>query len=105
MEENRRFTVRELATRHGLTVWVVYKILTVDLGLVKKSARWVPKLLSPAQKEERVHLIEEFLKLIRQHSKWILGIIVTMDETAVSFHTPETKQQTKQWVKKASQAH
>jgi histone-lysine N-methyltransferase SETMAR len=96
LEENRRFTVRELAARHGLTVWVVNKIL----GLVKKSARWVPKLMSPAQKEERVHLSEEFLKLIRRHSKWILGNIVTMDETAVSFHTPETKQQSKQWVKK-----
>jgi hypothetical protein len=47
LEENRHFTVRELATRHGLTVWVVYQILTVDLGLVKKLTRWVPKLLSP----------------------------------------------------------
>jgi histone-lysine N-methyltransferase SETMAR len=26
--------------------------------------------------------------------------IVTMDESAVSFHTPETKQQSKQWLKK-----
>jgi [histone H3]-lysine36 N-dimethyltransferase SETMAR len=30
----------------------------------------------------------------------VLNNIVTMDESAVSFHTPETKQQSKQWVKK-----
>ena len=28
--------------------------LNEDLGLVKKLARWVPKLLTDAQKEERV---------------------------------------------------
>jgi hypothetical protein len=30
----------------------------------------------------------------------VLDNIVTMDESAVLFHTPETKKQTKQWVKK-----
>jgi hypothetical protein len=29
-----------------------------------------------------------------------LNNIATVDETAVSFHTPETKRQSKQWVKK-----
>ena len=28
--------------------------------------------------------------------------MITMDESAVSSHTPETKQQSKQWVKKGS---
>ena len=30
----------------------------------------------------------------------MLDCIVTMDETMVSFHTPETKRQSRQWIKK-----
>ncbi len=51
VEKNRRITVRELAAVHGLTFGTVQAILTDDLGLVKKSARWVPKLLSSDQKQ------------------------------------------------------
>ena len=30
----------------------------------------------------------------------MLGNIITMDETMVSYHTPETKRQSKQWIQK-----
>ncbi len=43
---------------------------------------------------------EAFLGMIHLRSKAMLGSIVTMDKSAVSFHTPETKQQSKQWLKK-----
>ena len=100
VEEDRRVTVRTLAARHGLTYGTVSLILKQDLGLVKKSARWVPKLLSPEQKQLRVDLSDDFLKLLRRRSAALLNNIVTMDESAVSFHTPETKRQSKQWTKK-----
>ncbi len=67
---------------------------------LKKSARWVPKLLTEEMKKERVRTSEAFLAMIRRRSKAMLENIVTMDESAVSFHTPETKQQSKQWLKK-----
>ena len=38
--------------------------------------------------------------MVNRWSKAMLDNIVTMDESAVSFHTPETKQQSKQWIKK-----
>ena len=100
IEDDRRFTIRSLVFVTGLSVTTIYRILKDDLGLVKKSARWVPKLLSDEQKKERVQRCEEFLKLVRRRSKAVLSNIVTMDESAVSFHTPETKQQSKQWLKK-----
>jgi hypothetical protein len=52
-----------------------------DLDLSKKSARWVPKLLTSAHKEERIQTCGKFLP-------------------AVSFHTPESKLKSKQWTKK-----
>jgi hypothetical protein len=61
---------------------------------------WVPKLLTNKMKMERVLTSEVFLAMIRRHSKAMLDSIVMMDELAVSFHTPETKQQSKQWLKK-----
>ncbi len=47
---------------------------------------------------------DDFLMLLQQHSMGVLNNLVTMDESAVSFFTPETKRQSKQWVKKDSHA-
>jgi hypothetical protein len=76
------------------------KILHDDLGLVKKSTRWVPKLLSDDQRKERVRTCTEFVAAINRRSMAMLDRIVTMDETMVSYHTPETKKASKQWIKK-----
>ena len=51
----------------------IHRILHDDLGLVKKSARWVPKLLSQEQKEERVRTSRQMVKLIREKGKGVLG--------------------------------
>ena len=60
MEEDWHLTMQELTSRQGLTVWIVQLILTDDIGLVKKSACKVPKLLSPAQKQECIHHSKSF---------------------------------------------
>jgi histone-lysine N-methyltransferase SETMAR len=85
---------------HGLPIGTVHAILKEDLGLVKKSAHWVPKLLSSEQKEERVASSGDFSVLLWRHSLVLLNNIVTMDESAVSFHTPEMKRASKEWMKK-----
>jgi hypothetical protein len=93
VETDWRLTIRELAGTLGLTFATVQSTLTVDLGLVKKSAHWVPNLLSSDQKEERVKRSEDFVQLLRRQLLAFLDNIVTMDE---SFHTPETKRQSRQ---------
>jgi hypothetical protein len=77
IEDDQRITVRELAATHGLPIGTVHAILKEDLGLVKKSARWVPKLLSSEQMEERVACSGDFLALLRRHSLAVLDNIVT----------------------------
>jgi hypothetical protein len=96
----QRATICELAAMYDLPFGTIQAILTDNLGLVMKSARWVPKLLSVAQKQEQVDCSRDFLKLLRWHSLAVLNNMVTMDESAVSFHAPETKKQSMQWVKK-----
>lgn len=99
VQEDGRVTIRELAATFGVGVRIIHRILHEDLGLSKKSARWVPKLLNTDQKQERVRICQNFVTAIRRH-KLDLDNIVTMDETMVSQHTPETKKQSKRWVKK-----
>ena len=102
VEADRRLCVRALAQALGTSRMTIHRILHDDLGLIKKSACWVPKLLSQEQKKERVRTSRQMVKLIREKGKGVLGQIVTMDESAVSFHTPETKKQSKQWLKKGT---
>jgi hypothetical protein len=50
----------------------------------------------------RVETSAAFVKLIQNKGKSFLGKIITMDESAVSMHTPTTKMQSEQWLKKGS---
>jgi len=105
VEADARVTVRELAAANGVSKNTILKIIHSDLGLSKKSARWVPKLLNMTQKMERVRVCTEFVAAVHRHSMSYLDTIVTMDKTMVSHHTPETKRQSKRWVKKGSPGH
>jgi len=90
-EADRRICVRTLASAHGTSISTISTILRKDLGLVKKSARWVPKLLSVEQMEKRMATSTAFIKMMREKGKSFLGNIIIMDKSAVSMHTPETK--------------
>jgi uncharacterized ferritin-like protein (DUF455 family) len=63
---------------------MMHSILRDDLGLVKKSARWVPKLLNEDQKQESVRTCKEFVAAIQRRSMAMLDCTVTMDKTMVS---------------------
>ncbi len=100
VEVDRQITIQKLAAAHGVCRRTIQLTLHKDLDLSKKSSRWVPKLLKSAHKEERSQTCEKFLAMIRNSSIAMLDSIVTMDESAVSFNTPEYKMQSKQWTKK-----
>jgi histone-lysine N-methyltransferase SETMAR len=100
VENDARVTCVDLASAFGVSRGTIHNILRDDLGLVKKSARWVPKILSEDQKKERVRICTEFVAAVTRRSKAMLDNIITMDETMVSYHTPETKRQSKKWIQK-----
>ncbi len=100
VEEDRRVCIEALATAHGMSVSTIHAVLHDDLGLEKKSARWVPKLLNDDQKQQHVKVCSEFIKAVHRHSLAMLDSIVTMDETMVCYHTPKSKKQSQQWIQK-----
>jgi hypothetical protein len=61
IEDDHHLSVKYLAAVNGVSIYTINSILHKDLGLEKKSARWVPKLLSVEQKEERVRTCAAFI--------------------------------------------
>ena len=59
-------------------------------------------MFSDEQKENRVKCSKDFIKRFEKEGDAFLNKVVTMDESAVAYHTPETKAQSKQWVKKGT---
>lgn len=103
VEHDRRITVREISLELELSKWSVNKILTDDLGFTKRCARWVPRLLTQAHKDERIRCAREFLRSCRANPGY-LNHTITTDETWIYFTTPEMKEQSKQWIRKGAPA-
>ena len=54
-------------------------------------SKWVPRFLTPNQKQQRVEDLERCLELFKPGKKDFLRRYVTMDETWIRQYTPETK--------------
>jgi histone-lysine N-methyltransferase SETMAR len=102
IEDDRRVHVQAFAKAFNVSAGTIFNIIQDDLGLVKKSARWFPKLLSSDQMEKRVETSAAFVQQVQEKGQGILSRIVTMGKNAVSMHTPETKHQSMQWLKKGA---
>ena len=95
---DRRVKVRQIASAVGISTERVHNILHKHLDMRKLSARWVPRLLTLDQKRNRVKCCKESLPLFQKNPKDFKRRFVTVDETWIHYYTPETKQQSKQWV-------
>ncbi|KFD61064.1 hypothetical protein M514_07199 [Trichuris suis] len=95
--ENRRIAIAEIMARTKLSCGTVESILHDHLKLSKVTARWVPKTLSPFERELRVAHSKEILGLFEKSEEDVLGRIVTGDELWLSHYDPESGQQSSQW--------
>lgn len=102
LTDNRRCTVSEMVTNLGLTRGTVHRILKTHLELSKLSARWVPRLLTFDQKIRRKECSQENLQLIREEGDDFWARLITTDETWLPFFTPDTKEGSKEWLKKGA---
>lgn len=99
IEEDARMTVQALSYVSGIGVRTVFNILKHDLGLTKKSARWVPRLLTPEHKAAKVKMAEDWIAKMEADPANFKDAVVTIDESWVSHFMPETKVQSKEWSK------
>lgn len=98
VEEDRRIKVFQLAEEVGISVGSVETILHDKLGLSKVCARWVPKMLTTAQMNDRVAASKEIQKMITANPENFFSRTVTGDETWIHHYDPETKQESMQWL-------
>ena len=64
----------------------------------KLFSKWVPRLLTPDQKQQRVDDSERCLELFKRCKKDFLRRCVTMDETWIHYYTRETKGSSAEWI-------
>uniref|UniRef100_T1H985 Diacylglycerol lipase-alpha n=1 Tax=Rhodnius prolixus TaxID=13249 RepID=T1H985_RHOPR len=102
--DDRRVKVREIASAVGISNERVHNILHQHLDMTKLSARWVPRLLTLDQKRNRVKCCKDGLQLFQKNPQDFKRRFVTVDETWIHHYTPETKEQSKQWVTKGESA-
>uniref|UniRef100_A0A5S6Q5K0 HTH_48 domain-containing protein n=1 Tax=Trichuris muris TaxID=70415 RepID=A0A5S6Q5K0_TRIMR len=95
--QNRRIAIAKIMARTKLSFGTVESILHDHLKLSKVTARWVPKTLSPFERELRVAHSKEILELFKKSEDDFLRRIVTGDELWLSHYDPESEQQSRQW--------
>lgn len=94
--EDGRVEVKAIAQKTNLSVGTIHDIIHDHLNMSKVSAKWVPRMLTPIQKDTRVACYSDFIELCGENPDGILQKIVTGDETWVHHYDPESKQESMQ---------
>ena len=93
---DRRLTIREVAENVGIAFGRCQKILTEDLQMRRVSAKFVSRLLTVEQKDDRVSICAD-LRQRAQNDLNFMSSVITGDESWVYGYDPETKQMSSQW--------
>lgn len=100
--KDARLKKKQLSALTGASETTILRILHDHLGMTKVSARWVPRMLTPHQRQQRVDASKHLLELCGDEPAKVLDRIVTGDETWVHHYEPESKQESMQWHKKGT---
>ncbi len=101
IEVDRRMTLPALARQTGISTHNVQRILTKDLLLKRRSAKFVPAALTANHLCQRLECSQLMLRNI-QRTPNVLKRIVTMDKTWVYMYDLESKVQSSQWLEKGA---
>ena len=94
---DRELKLPEIADTLKISEDSVFTILHESLGMRKLFSKWVTRLLTPDQKQQRVEDSERFLELFKRGRKDFMRRYVTMNETWIHHYTPGTKRSSAEW--------
>ncbi len=97
IQADRTLTLDALAVQSNLPKITIYRILRHDLHLKRRSAKFVPALLTPNHWRQRLEACQNMLRITRINPGF-LKCIVTMDETWVYMYDPASKVQSSEWL-------
>ena len=93
--DDRKLKVREIAKMVNISTGSASTILNEKLGMRKVCSKWVPRLLTMKQKQQRVDDSENCFSLFTCNKQDFLRRYVTMDEAWIHHFTPDVKRSKK----------
>ena len=79
-----------MSTELGVSVDAVKKLIT-SLGYSKRCARWVPRMLTPMQKDDWVTVSQELLERYEAEGDAFLNQIITGEDIWSHYYETESK--------------
>ena len=98
MVADRRIKVTEIAEEIHISRERIEEILHHELGLSKRCARWVPRLLTREQKEFRAQCSISLVHMFDEDPEGFRFRYVSGDETWIFCYDPELKRASMQWL-------
>ena len=96
LRQDRRRTIHDIAEEVGIGYGTCQRVVTEELGMHRMAAKFVPRILTADQKQQRVNICTE-LRQLASADEPFLSRVITGDESWVYSYDPETKQQFSQW--------
>jgi len=96
ISQDRHRTIHDIAEEVEVGYGTFQRVLTEELGMHLVAAKFVPRILTGDQKQQRVNVCIEFRQLASDDETF-LSRIITGDESWVYSYDPETKRQSSQW--------
>jgi len=90
IREDRRLAIDDVSMLVGISHGTYHKILTEDLKMRRVTSKFMPRLLSVEQKQQRLDVCLD-LKRNAANDPSLLSNVITGDETWVYAYDPETK--------------
>ena len=82
LDQDRKKTLREISAESGLSYGTCQRIVTGDLAMKRVAAKFIPKLLNPDQKKNRMLICQDMKQSLADDPD-LLSKIITGDETWV----------------------
>ena len=94
---DRQISIRRLAEELAIPKTTIHEIMNNHMGMKKVCTRWVPKLLTPIQRANRVDCCQELLQQSEVNPAKFFDCIVTGDESWIHHYDPLSQLEAKVW--------
>src|SRR5215468_520408 len=94
--QDRCLTIRDIAEEVEVGYGTCQRVLTEQLCMHRVAAKFVPRILTADQKQQRVNVCTG-LRQLASNDETFLSRVITGDESWVYGYDPETKRQSSQW--------
>jgi histone-lysine N-methyltransferase SETMAR len=101
IEDDQHITIQEICDSYCLSVGTVHTIIHDELKMKKVCAKWLPHLLTEAQKKERERYSAQLLAVFEPQGPKRLTDVITGDETFISFYGMPSKRANMVWIDEA----